>query len=120
MVMQKSRTSGCWKSLEEYRKTGSMHLDVRRSSVPDIPKTNWESATITTQDDKIIPYITNICKRDPRSGKGRNRRNRQLPEILNGSMSWTINRQGQFKGQDPDKGLRVGIWIIYRRTRGLS
>ncbi|MFR3846291.1 hypothetical protein [Faecalibacillus intestinalis] len=27
-------------------------------------KTNWESATITTLDDKIIPYITNICKRD--------------------------------------------------------
>ena len=28
----------------------------------DIEKTNWESATITTLDDKIIPYITNICK----------------------------------------------------------
>ena len=35
----------------------------------DIAKTNWESATVTTLDDKIIPYITDICKRDPRTGK---------------------------------------------------
>ncbi|MFR5152148.1 MAG: oleate hydratase [Ruminococcus sp.] len=27
-----------------------------------------ESATVTTLDDKIIPYITDICKRDPKSG----------------------------------------------------
>ena len=54
---------------------------------------------MTTLDDKIIPYITNICKRDPRSGK-----------VVTGGivscqdskwlMSWTINRQGQFKEQD--------------------
>lgn len=65
----------------------------------DVSKTNWESATVTTLDDKIIPYITNICKRDPRSGK-----------VVTGGivscqdskwlMSWTINRQGQFKEQD--------------------
>ena len=28
----------------------------------NIKETNWESATVTTLDDKIIPYITNICK----------------------------------------------------------
>ena len=73
----------------------------------DISKTNWESATITTLDDKIIPYITNICKRDPRSGN-----------VVTGGivsckdskwlMSWTINRQGQFKQQDPEK---VCVWV---------
>ena len=70
-------------------------------------KTNWESATVTTLDDKIIPYITNICKRDPRSGK----------TVTGGIvtcrdsswlMSWTINRQGQFKNQDPNK---VCVWV---------
>ena len=55
----------------------------------------------TTLDDKIIPYITNICKRDPRTGK-----------VVTGGivsckdsswlLSWTINRQGQFKTQDKD------------------
>lgn len=35
----------------------------------DLAKTNWESAIVTTLDDKILPYITNICKRDPRIGK---------------------------------------------------
>ena len=27
--------------------------------------TNWESATITTLDEKIPQYIQKICKRDP-------------------------------------------------------
>ena len=73
----------------------------------DVSKTNWESATVTTLDDKIIPYITNICKRDPRSGK-----------VVTGGivscqdskwlMSWTINRQGQFKEQDKNQ---VCVWV---------
>ena len=73
----------------------------------DVAKTNWESATVTTLDDKIIPYITNICKRDPKSGK-----------VVTGGivsckdsswlLSWTINRQGQFKEQDKDK---VCVWV---------
>ena len=76
----------------------------------DIQKTNWESATITTLDDRIIPYITNICQRDPRSGK-----------VVTGGivscqdskwlLSWTINRQGQFKEQDPKK---VCVWVYGR------
>ena len=32
-------------------------------------RTNWESATITTLDEKIPPYIQKICKRDPFSGR---------------------------------------------------
>jgi len=35
----------------------------------DTEKTNWESATVTTLDDKILPYIEKICKRDPFIGK---------------------------------------------------
>ena len=31
-------------------------------------KSNWESATVTTLDEKILPYIEAICKRDPLSG----------------------------------------------------
>ena len=73
----------------------------------DIEKTNWESATVTTLDDKIIPYIEKICQRDPRSGK-----------VVTGGivscqdsswlLSWTINRQGQFKDQDKEK---VCVWV---------
>ena len=69
--------------------------------------TNWMSATVTTLDDKIIPYITNICKRDPKTG-----------HVVTGGivscqdsswlLSWTINRQGQFKQQDKDK---VCVWV---------
>ena len=34
----------------------------------DPEKSNWESATVTTLDEKILPYIEAICKRDPLSG----------------------------------------------------
>ena len=80
---------------------------IRDRFCSDISKTNWESATITTLDDKILPYITNICKRDPRSGN-----------VVTGGivscrdsrwlLSWTINRQGQCKKQDPEK---VCVWV---------
>lgn len=70
-------------------------------------KTNWMSATVTTLDDKIPPYVRNICKRDPFSGK-----------VVTGGivtardsnwlLSWTFNRQPQFRTQP--KGQLVG-WI---------
>ena len=69
--------------------------------------TNWMSATVTTLDDKIPPYVEKICKRDPFSGK-----------VVTGGivtvkdsnwlLSWTFNRQPQFRSQP--KNQLVG-WI---------
>ena len=73
----------------------------------DPEKTNWMSATVTTLDDRIPPYVQKICRRDPFSGK-----------VVTGGivtvkdsnwlMSWTFNRQPQFRSQP--KGQLVG-WI---------
>ncbi len=73
----------------------------------DPEKSNWLSATVTTLDERIPPYIEKICKRDPFSGK-----------VVTGGivtvkdsswlMSWTFNRQPQFRNQP--KGQLVG-WI---------
>lgn len=70
-------------------------------------QTNWLSATVTTLDGRIPPYIRKICGRDPFSGK-----------VVTGGivtvkdsnwlMSWTFNRQPQFKSQP--KNQLVG-WI---------
>ena len=70
-------------------------------------KTCWESATITTSDERILSYVKKICKRDPHSGK-----------VVTGGivscmdsgwlLSWTINRQGQFKEQKKEE---VCIWL---------
>ena len=70
-------------------------------------KTNWMSATVTTLDDRIPPYVQKICQRDPFSGK-----------VVTGGivtvkdsnwlLSWTFNRQPQFRNQP--KGQLVG-WI---------
>ena len=73
----------------------------------DPEQTNWMSATVTTLDQRIIPYIKNICKRDPFSGK-----------VVTGGIvtakdsswlsSWTINRQPQFRSQPKDQCL---VWV---------
>lgn len=73
----------------------------------DPEQSNWMSATVTTLDEKIVPYIQNICKRNPFSGK-----------VVTGGivtvkdsnwlLSWTFNRQPQFHSQP--KGQLVG-WI---------
>ena len=63
--------------------------------------------TVNTLDDKILPYIKNICQRDPLSGK-----------VVTGGivtardsgwlLSWTINRQPQFHSQPKDQCL---VWL---------
>ena len=100
------RTSGCWNLWKNIARQDPA-FGRPEKFCSDISKTNWESATITTLDDKILPYITNICKRDPRIGK-----------VVTGGivscqdskwlLSWTINRQGQFKEQEPE---RVCVWV---------
>lgn len=100
------RTSGCW-SLWKNIARQDKSFGHPEKFCSDTQKTNWESATITTSNDKIISYIRNICKRDPRSGN-----------VVTGGivscqdskwlLSWTINRQGQFKEQKKEE---VCIWI---------
>lgn len=73
----------------------------------DPERSNWMSATVTTLDERIVPYIKRICKRDPFSGgvvTG------GIVTVKDSSwlLSWTFNRQPQFRTQ-PD-GQLVG-WI---------
>ena len=95
------RTSGVW-SLWKNIARQDPSFGHPEKFCSDVAKTNWESATVTTLDDKIIPYITNICKRDPRTG---NVVTGGIVSCQDSSwlLSWTINRQGQFKEQDKDK-----------------
>ena len=68
----------------------------------DPEKTNWMSATVTTLDQRIVPYIKNICKRDPFSG-GVVTGGIVTIKDSNWLMSWTFNRQPQFKTQPKDQ-----------------
>ena len=79
-------------------------------------QTNWESATITTLDAKIAPYIEKICKRDPYSGK-----------VVTGGivtvkdskwlMSYTLNRQPHFKEQ-PKEQLVIWVYGLFSDIPG--
>ena len=100
------RTSGCWNLWKNIAKQDPAFGHPEKFC-SDITKTNWESATVTTLDDKILPYIEKICQRDPRSGKTVTG---GIVSCKDSSwlLSWTINRQGQFKEQDKDK---VCVWV---------
>ncbi len=65
-------------------------------------QTNWMSATVTTLDQKIVPYIRKICKRDPFSG-GVVTGGIVTVKDSNWLLSWTFNRQPQFRSQPKDQ-----------------
>ncbi len=73
----------------------------------DTKATNWESASITTLDDKIPPYIEKICKRDPFSGKVVTGGIISVKDS-NWLMSYTLNRQPHFKEQPKDQ---LVVWV---------
>lgn len=80
----------------------------------NVDATNWMSATIETKDEKIIEHIMKICKRDPRSGKVTTGGIVTVKDSTeNWYLSWTINRQPQFKSQDKDTVL---IWAYSLNT----
>lgn len=80
----------------------------------NVDKTNWMSATIATSDDEIIKYIMDICKRDPRSGKVTTGGIVTIKDSTeNWYLSWTINRQPQFKSQDKNMIL---VWVYSLNT----
>lgn len=77
-------------------------------------KTNWMSATIATSDDEIIEYIKKICKRDPRAGKVTTGGIVTVKDSYDQwYLSWTINRQPQFRTQDKNTVL---IWLYALNT----
>ncbi len=101
---------GSWKL---WKRVAAQHTDFGRPEkfCGDIEKSYWLSATITTLDNKIPPYIERICKRDPFSGK-----------VVTGGivtvkdsswlLSFTLNRQPHFKAQPKDQ-LVVWFYSLY-------
>ena len=82
----------------------------------NIKETNWESATVTTLDDKIPQYIQKICKRDPFSGRVVTGGIVSVKDS-NWMMSWTVNRQPHFKNQPKDQ-LVVWVYGLFTNVKG--
>lgn len=80
----------------------------------DFEATNWMSATVATSNEEIIQHIIRICKRDPREGKVTTGGIVTVKDSTdNWYLSWTINRQPQFKAQDKNTVL---IWLYSLST----
>ncbi|MBS7577130.1 MULTISPECIES: oleate hydratase [unclassified Enterococcus] len=93
-----------WKSLSEQDSS----FGKPEKFYDNLPEESWfVSATLTTLDDKIAPYIEKISKRDPYAGK-----------VVTGGivtardsnwmLSYTLNRQPHFKAQPKDQ---LVVWI---------
>lgn len=79
-----------------------------------VDKTNWMSATIEVSNENIIKHIINICKRDPRKGKVTTGGIVTVKDSMeNWYLSWTINRQPQFKSQNKNSVL---VWVYALNT----
>lgn len=82
----------------------------------DVEKTNWESATVETLDEEVFPYIKAITGRDVLTG-----------HVVTGGivtakdsswlLSWTINRQPQFRNQ-PDGHALVWVYGLFTDREG--
>ena len=80
----------------------------------NVDLTNWMSATIEVSDENIIKHIINICKRDPRKGKVTTGGIVTVKDSTeNWYLSWTINRQPQFKSQNKNSVL---VWVYALNT----
>lgn len=105
-----------WKNIAKQAKHDEYgHPDVFCS---DTEATNWMSATIETSNEDIIQHIMNICKRDPRAGKVTTGGIVTVKDSVNNwFLSWTINRQPQFKSQNKDTVL-VWLYALHTDTEG--
>lgn len=101
-----------WKNIAEQAKNGEFGNPDAFCS--DYEATNWMSATVATSNEEIIKYIMNVCKRDPRSGKVTTGGIVTVKDSTdNWYLSWTINRQPQFKAQDKNTVL---VWVYSLNT----
>ncbi len=101
-----------WKNIAKQAKNGEFGNP--DAFCNDYEATNWMSATVATSNEEIIKYIMNVCKRDPRSGKVTTGGIVTVKDSTdNWYLSWTINRQPQFKAQDKNTVL---VWVYSLNT----
>lgn len=98
--------TGCWQMWRNIAKQDPAFGNPDRYCT-QTELTNWESATLTTLDDKIRPYIEKISKRDPLSGRVATGGIVTVKDS-NWLMSWTVNRQPHFQEQ---KDNQIVVWI---------
>ncbi len=101
-----------WKNIAKQAKNGEYGNPDKFCS--DVEATNWMSATVATSNEEIIDKIISVCKRDPRAGKVTTGGIVTVKDSMDDwYLSWTINRQPQFKAQDKNTVL---VWVYALHT----
>ena len=110
--------NGCGESWDLVKAIGdqAMHGEFGKPEVfcGNVNATNWMSATVATSNEEIIQHIIRVCKRDPRAGKVTTGGIVTVKDSTeNWYLSWTINRQPQFRSQDKNMVL---VWLYGLHT----
>ena len=103
---RQSEAEHCWNTLEKYSSTGYVLWNVRKNSAPTVKRPVGNQPQLLHRMRRSFLY-KKIARRDPRTGK-----------VVTGGivscqdsgwlLSWTVNRQGQFKAQKKEE---VCIWL---------
>lgn len=107
--------SGCWELWRNIAKQDPAFGKPDKFCT-NTKETNWESATVTTLDDRIPPYIEKICKRDPFNGRVVTG-GIITAQDSNWMLSYTVNRQPHFKEQPKDQ-LTVWVYGLFSEVPG--
>lgn len=111
-----SIVNGCGESWDLWKNIAKQGKDLGHPEkfCGNVELTNWMSATIETSNEEIIEHIMKICKRDPKSGKVTTGGIVTVKDSVNNwYLSWTINRQPQFKSQNKNSVL---VWVYSLNT----
>lgn len=101
-----------WKAIADQAKHGEFGKP--EVFCGNVNATNWMSATVATSNEEIIQHIIRVCKRDPRAGKVTTGGIVTVKDSTeNWYLSWTINRQPQFRSQDKNMVL---VWLYGLHT----
>jgi oleate hydratase len=79
-------------------------------------KSNWESCTVTCHDERIPKYIEKITERSPYNG-GTVTGGIVTVKDSSWLMSWTVNRQPQYKEQ-PEDDVVVWLYGLFSDVKG--
>mgnify|MGYP007007085776 CR=1 FL=1 len=106
----------CMVSVAKISQLRILPSDIRKSSAQTFPEQTGNPLLSPLWMTVLSPYITNICQRDPRTGKACYRWYRKLPGF---QVAFKLDHQpsGTIQGTRSEEGLCMGLRTVHRCSR---
>ena len=115
-----SAPGGCWQPVEEHRRAGPGLWPSGEVLLRAWPRPTGSRPPSPPWTTRSSPYMDKGLQAGPLLREGGHRRYRQRSRTPAWLLSWTFNRQPQFKEPEPEGQLvRLGVRPLYRCARRL-